>query len=442
MTDPQHPPSPLDLSNGPAQALMGPDGTIVPPDQRPIAGRRVKMSEEPDPNRPLTNATRTRMRTYTSTIGANAIPHAPSNSSPLFRSPLYVSNQSTRHASNTGEGDDTFDATSEGNHDEYETAIHAGRKKRKTPAFQMSSGPGRHEGFAVYDGDVVDGTDRHADLPPLIPGHEDREERDEENDGHDRDRDDEEGGEGDDGIDPIDAAESATLALQRQIRTNRRLRSISTQSCDFRRLQFLRRKAALITLFLDATSAIKSYWKDEKPGGAHTKSLVTKLPEVDAFEKLLPALEDVGVGEWPPDKPEWRNGYDDQFTKRRLGVWRTKFAKRRKIREGRKEIVRGGWAPEGSFELEVPSKCKLRSFSLVLQLTNSRNTSQGRGESSSIITTTSYRVEAYSPNSQTETSSHSRARTEIIKTRTRSSTDKGQTTYQCQGSSYYRCRVE
>jgi hypothetical protein len=90
-----------------------------------------------------------------------------------------------------------------------------------------------------------------------------------------------------------------------------------------------------------------------------SKNLLAKLPEVDSFEKLLPSLEDIGVGDWPPDKPEWRNGWDEQATKRRLGVWRTKFAKRRKIREGRKEIVRGGWAPEGSFELEIPSKCKL-----------------------------------------------------------------------------------
>jgi hypothetical protein len=362
MTDPQHPVPPFDLSDGLAQVLIGPDG-VIPPDQRPIAGRRVKVSNDSDSKRTLPNATRTRMRTFTAPITSKPLPQSSVVQPPLFRSPLYVSNQSTRHAATAiGEGEDAFDATSEGNHDEYETAIHAGRKKRKTPAFQMSSGPGRHEGFAVYDGDVVDGTDRHADLPPLIPGQDDGEDRDEEDDGRDRDDGD---GEGDDGIDPVDAAESATLALQRQIRSNRRLRSIPTQSCDFRRLQFLRRKAALITLFLDATSAIKNYWKDEKTAGAHTKSLVTKLPEVESFEKLLPALEDVGVGEWPPDKPEWRNGYDDQAAKRRLGVWRTKFAKRRKIREGRKEIIRGGWAPEGSFELEVPSKGKLAHPGLV-----------------------------------------------------------------------------
>jgi len=428
MTDSQHPPPPFDLSDGFAQVLIGPDG-VIPPDQRPIAGRRSKMSDEPDPNRPLTaNATRTRTRTYTASVTNG--PHANTQSipAPLFRSPLYVSNQSSRPAGTShGEGDDAFDATSEGNHDEYETAIHAGRKKRKTPAFQMSSGPGRHEGFAVYDGDVVDGTDRHADLPPILPGHDD-DDRDEDDDG--RDRDDGDGGD-DDGIDPIDAAESATLALQRQIRSNRRLRSISTQSCDFRRLQFLRRKAALITLFLDATSAIKNYWKDEKPGAAHTKSLVTKLPEVESFEKLLPALEDVGVGEWPPDKPEWRNGYDDQAVKRRLGVWRTKFAKRRKIREGRKEIMRGGWAPEGSFELEVPSKCELLSIHPELELTSSRHTRKGRGESSSSFTKISNRIEAYSTNGQAKIAGYTRTRAKI-EVCSRSSTDKGETANQCQ----------
>lgn len=406
MTDPQHPPPPFDLSDGFAQVLIGPDG-VIPPDQRPIAGRRNRMSDEPDPNRPLPNATRTRTRTFTATITSKPLSNYSPAQVPLFRSPLYVSNQSTRHAASAiGDGDEVSgaDATSEGNHDEYETAIHAGRKKRKTPAFQMTSGPGRHEGFAVYDGDVVDGTDRHADLPPLLPG--DDEDREEEDDGRDRDDGD---GEDDEEVDPVDAAEAATRALQRQIRSNRRLRSISTQSCDFRRLQFLRRKAALITLFLDATSAIKNYWKDEKNAGAHTKSLVTKLPEVESFEKLLPALEDVGVGEWPPDKPEWRNGYDDQAAKRRLGVWRTKFAKRRKIREGRKEILRGGWAPEGSFELEVPSKCKLSlPCTPEHELTSSWNTSEGRSKSSSITPKTSYRTKAYPLDSQAEITSNSR----------------------------------
>jgi hypothetical protein len=70
----------------------------------------------------------------------------------------------------------------------------------------------------------------------------------------------------------------------------------------------------------------------------------------------LPALEDVGVGDWPADRPGWRNGVDDTVTRRRLGVWRTTFAKRRKVREERKEIMRGGWAPEGSFELDIQSK--------------------------------------------------------------------------------------
>lgn len=379
-----------DLPPGfPNVPFVGMDGTdgAVPIEYRPIAGRRSvnKLNGNGNGTSPVLSRPRPNQPAFISQISSTS-KKPPSQPASLFRSPLYVSGQSTLPSTTiggngNGNDDEAFDATFEGNHDEYETAIHAGRKKRKTPAFQMSSGPGRHEGFAVYDGDVVDGTDRHANLPPVIYGRavEDGAEEDEGED--DQEGREDEGDDHADG-DEIDAAESATLALQRQIRSQRRLRSIATQTCDFRRLQFLRRKAALITLFLDATSAIKQYWKDEKSGGSHTisKNLVTKLPEVESFEKLLPNLEDVGVGEWPADKPEWRNGWDDQPSKKRLGVWRTKFAKRRKIIEGRKEIVRGGWAPEGSFELEVPSKCELRLSRPILdrKLMTSRTTGEGR----------------------------------------------------------------
>jgi hypothetical protein len=364
MTGSQHPPDlPPGSLHAPYPGMTGTDGAI-PLEYRPIAGRKSMNKSNPNSNGtgPVLSKPRPPQPVFISQISSSKA-QSQTQSPSLFRSPLYVSGQSALPSITIGgPDDDAFDATFEGNHDEYETAIHAGRKKRKTPAFQLSSGPGRHEGFAVYDGDVVDGTDRHANLAPVIygrAGEDGIDDRDDEGDDDQEGREDDRDGNGED---EIDAAESATLALQRQIRSQRRLRSIATQTCDFRRLQFLRRKAALITLFLDATSAIKQYWKDEKSGGAHTisKNLVTKLPEVDSFEKLLPLLEDVGVGEWPADKPEWRNGWDDQPTKKRLGVWRTKFAKRRKIIEGRKEIVRGGWAPEGSFELEVPSKCKLR----------------------------------------------------------------------------------
>jgi hypothetical protein len=273
----------------------------------------------------------------------------------------------------------------EGTHDDADMAPHGLRKKRKTPAFQLSSG--RHEGFAVYEGDVVDGTNRHERLPPIMSadddhGHDhegncDIEEdhihdrhyvhdhdhdhhHDEDHDhdyDHDRQRDfgpgDEDGNSDRDAPDTYDAPRNPVFYAPPK--------PPATRSCDFRKLQFLRRKAALITLFLDATSAIKSYWKDEKSSSTASisKNMLSKLPEVDAFEKLLPALEDVGVGDWPADDPGWRSGVVDENTVRRLGVWKASFAKRRKLREGRKVVQRGGWAPEGSFELEIPSKGKL-----------------------------------------------------------------------------------
>lgn len=243
--------------------------------------------------------------------------------------------------------------------DEVEYPLPPGRKKRKTPAYQLTSG--RQDEFAVYEGDVKDGTHRHKNLAAIIPGQtRPRAESD-----------DDEGSPGDyrtapstgdDGIDDLDNEATAKL-----IKLHRKLRPSATQTCEFRKLQFLRRKAALITLFLDATSAIKTYWTDEKSLSSNniSKNLLSKLPEVEAFEKLLPALEDVGVGDWPADKPTWRKGTDiadendddeREAAKRRLGVWRAKFAKRQKVRETRKEVIRGGWAPEGSFEFERSSK--------------------------------------------------------------------------------------
>lgn len=239
---------------------------------------------------------------------------------------------------------------------EFEYPLPPGRKKRKTPAYQLSSG--RQDEVAVYEGDVKDGTHRHQDLPPVLPDGP----QSESDSQHPRSRviqrdpDDSQA---------IEDNASLTHAPSQFSKSRRWAKPAATQSCEFRKLQFLRRKAALITLFLDATSAIKSYWKDERSATTvnMSKSLLSKLPEVDAFEKLLPALEDVGVSDWPADKPTWRKGTaigddgDVEVTEgRRLGVWRAKFAKRRKIREERKEVVRGGWAPEGSFEFENSSK--------------------------------------------------------------------------------------
>lgn len=313
----------------------------------------------------------------------------------------------------------------DGGDDELDFQPAPGPKKRKTPACPMANG--RHDVMTVYDGDVVDGTDRHSKLAPIMLDSEG---------GQGEDEEDEEGNE----IDYADAErvrgrirdeeESATVGgrdlkgdgqvetLRRLVRTARTrptsvLSSTSTRTCDHRKILFLRRKAALITLFLDATQAIKSYWKDAddklKSSASATaaaaatatasKALLSKLPEVDAFEKLLPALEDIGPCDWPPDRPNWREGQagdggrEDQAEgqgesdRRTLGLWRTRFAKRRKIMKGRKEVVRGGWAPEGSFEFERSSKGTPPLWLLIMSSINDlgltdiqRQTSRGKAQ--------------------------------------------------------------
>ncbi|KAL7422421.1 hypothetical protein Q5752_003069 [Cryptotrichosporon argae] len=106
-----------------------------------------------------------------------------------------------------------------------------------------------------------------------------------------------------------------------------------------RKLLFLGRKAALMALYLDAQKAVASV----QPGRAST------LPDVKGFEKLLPALESVGVADWPMDRAH------DSGAHRRLGAWRAAFERRRRERSARQPVVRGGWAPEGSFEVEMPT---------------------------------------------------------------------------------------
>ena len=131
-------------------------------------------------------------------------------------------------------------------------------------------------------------------------------------------------------------------------------RSTSAKACSFRKALYLRRKAALITLYLDAQSATIA---GSARAGSHRPSLL----EVSVFEKLIPSLEDLGIYDWAPDKPGWRNKWDDESGSGRvktLEQWRTAFTERQKIKTSRKSVVRGGWAPEGSFEFEMDSKGK------------------------------------------------------------------------------------
>lgn len=132
-------------------------------------------------------------------------------------------------------------------------------------------------------------------------------------------------------------------------RPRRSTRSRAAKACSFRKALFLRRKAALITLYLDAQSAIIT-------GTARLLPHKGVIPEVPAFEKLIPSLEDVGVKHWAPDHPGWRNDTTVDKSPQRKTVCRTVLSARRRVRVSRMPIMRGGWAPEGSFEIDMNCK--------------------------------------------------------------------------------------
>lgn len=157
-----------------------------------------------------------------------------------------------------------------------------------------------------------------------------------------------------------------------------RARSPAAKANAWRQAMYTRRKTELITLFLDAQTAVTNELKK----GVERHSLI--LPEVKAFEQMLPSLETVAVGHWPMDKPGWRSGpsvvtpsvtvgTDDKAVEAKdqavgtgvrpvaLEAWRLGYVKRRRTSQGRKAVLRGGWAPEGSFEFERRSEGEARS---------------------------------------------------------------------------------
>lgn len=146
-------------------------------------------------------------------------------------------------------------------------------------------------------------------------------------------------------------------------------RSTGAKLVAQRRELFQKRKARLVALYLDAQGAVEA----PAPGGASprkgrkldtTRAPVLPnrptLPDVGAFERLLPVLEDIDV--WAPDAPGWREGNDAArlIPRRTLERWRTGFARRKRQRLDRMPVHRGGWAPEGSFELDIPTVGELK----------------------------------------------------------------------------------
>ncbi|KAL1413339.1 hypothetical protein Q8F55_001098 [Vanrija albida] len=126
-------------------------------------------------------------------------------------------------------------------------------------------------------------------------------------------------------------------------------RSTGAMLAAHRRKLFKERKASLVALYLDAQGAVEAAKLPGKPS----------LPDVRAFERLLPALEDVGT--WSPDGAGWRDGADNPPPRRSLERWRTGFARRKRLRADRVPVARGGWAPEGTFELDIPTEASTRA---------------------------------------------------------------------------------
>jgi hypothetical protein len=152
-------------------------------------------------------------------------------------------------------------------------------------------------------------------------------------------------------------AEIGSNGQQTIFTSNFRLaRSKAAKACSFRKALFLRRKAALVTLYLDAQSALIA-------GTAHLGTKQPPLPDVPTFEKLIPSIEDIGVANWAPDEPGWRNDWKTEKTiqPKMLEEWRSAFSAKRRVRASRQPINRGGWAPEGSFEFDSLCKGELLS---------------------------------------------------------------------------------
>jgi len=234
----------------------------------------------------------------------------------------------------------------------------------------------------VEEDDPPGGKKRKVPIP-LVPGSE---------------ADVESGRDGADRNPPRSAREDTTMAAQQAaFPIIRRLpRSASAKLLAQRRALFQKRKAGMVALYLDAQGAVEAKRADkdkdkgdksdkdkgdsgkDSAGAKKDSASASKdssdsgspstrpmpLPDVSAFERLLPVLEDIDT--WPPDAPGWRDGDDAArpVPRRTLERWRTGFARRKRMRSERVPVVRGGWAPEGSFELDIPTagECAVLSW--------------------------------------------------------------------------------
>nr|XP_018261562.1 uncharacterized protein I303_06000 [Kwoniella dejecticola CBS 10117]OBR83720.1 hypothetical protein I303_06000 [Kwoniella dejecticola CBS 10117] len=95
----------------------------------------------------------------------------------------------------------------------------------------------------------------------------------------------------------------------------------------------------------------------------------TNFPDVSEFEKLLPALEDINITSWTPDRQGWKSNQPSEPVKYRIPIYKRAL-------ERKKKVERKGWFPEGSFEFELECKAstslraKAKEQSALLKLAN------------------------------------------------------------------------
>ncbi|WWC71501.1 uncharacterized protein I206_105459 [Kwoniella pini CBS 10737] len=179
---------------------------------------------------------------------------------------------------------------------------------------------------------------------------------------------------------------------------------------------FVKRKANFITLYLDAQTALSQTGITNQPNQNQTKPIndtkipvinntksaiigesngkinkstrKTNFPDVSEFEKLLPALEDINISSWTPDRQGWKSNQPLLPTTWRIPIYKRSLEKKKKVE-------RKGWFPEGSFEFELETKAstslrsKAKEQSALLKLANElRSLIITANKTTSLVTTT------------------------------------------------------
>ncbi|WVW85539.1 hypothetical protein I302_107577 [Kwoniella bestiolae CBS 10118] len=214
---------------------------------------------------------------------------------------------------------------------------------------------------------------------------------------------------------------------------------------EWKKELFIKRKANFISLYIDAQNALaeteqqaqaqasknnlNSNSKEPsttptptpKPFSVSGKNDLSQrksnLPDVSEFEKLLPALEDINLNAWTPDRQGWKNNQPLQPVKFRTAI---RFRRKEWLKSRSMEIKRKGWFPEGSFEFELECKAssslraKAREQSALLKLANElRGLIITANKTSPVVTTTTTTTSSNNTNIKDDDKSPSKTRRKI-----------------------------